>query len=299
MTSSYYLRRASAVALAKEWTGPQGVTARRVERRKIGVEAFLRWCYREELPKCPPMNSKPGEYGFGLPRELVDISNKWGLVPDFNAKSWPHPDAVRAALLIEEMAGFVAHVPEDWDLFEDMPELGDDGRQAVARAIAAMSVLDDKERDRLRSTPARLLVRHALLGGAPDWVAEMPERKAVCHSNGRPRWFRTIYTKSKTVAGSTIENPVEVDGFDTRSRRPFPDAYQKSFLDPDPADIAMSRAEYEIWHAATGVVVAELNGCLEAHELEECERPNRPWVQNALAVEGKSEAVFHAGLPSH
>ncbi len=270
---SFHLRRTAVVGVAQRWEGKTVGQVRSEPRKSIGIEAFLAWCYREELPKTPRLGNGPANYGPSLRTDdYVDHCNVWGLVPDFGARSWPHPDAVRAGNLVMELGDFAVGMPEDWQPLADM--VGMEGiEEATMRAINELTVRDSAGGTRLRVMPERLIVRHALLGGTPDWQAEMPAVKVVTRANGKPCWFRRVMVRQRT--GDMIE--AEVDGYDQRAKRPFPGAYRKTRLVPDPADAVLGRAEYEIWHAALAVLVEELRGQLEAYELEHCTRPARPW----------------------
>ena len=71
---------------------------------------------------------------------------------------------------------------------------------------------------------------------------------------------------------------IEVDGRDPRRKRPYPDAYRKEYLEPDPAEVVYDRALYQVWHAALQVLVADLRGELQSIALVGPAAPAEPWV---------------------
>lgn len=94
--------------------------------------------------------------------------------------------------------------------------------------------------------------------------------------SGKPRWFRRLPVTSEGAFGPVTEE-IEWDGFDHKRRRPFPDAYTKSYLDPDPVPVVPGRAEYELWRAALDLLVDDLSGTLESREPLASPRPRQPW----------------------
>ncbi|HUO55085.1 MAG TPA: hypothetical protein VMU18_10105, partial [Rhodoblastus sp.] len=125
---------------------------------------------------------------------------------------------------------------------------------------------------RLRRTPRRLVVRHALLGGAPEWRIDPPEVVVD------PRWYVREVIRVGTLTGF-MEQEIEADGFDKVRRVPKPGAYRKTFLEPDPRDGVVSRAEYEVWRAALDVLFEDLRGTLSAFDVQPCGLPMRPWEE--------------------
>lgn len=285
--------------------------------RAIDIEALVRWAYRDELPKAASVAGEGLAFGFrsgwgGVERygELLavvqepDIRNRYGLVPDFTATGEPHPDAVAVHEAVEALATLEFVQPEGWNPLSDMGDLGIDGPAAVARGLARLLVVEDArgadvalsrdlrsaavkdgvargQRLVLRRSPARLVIRQAILGGCPPWEAEAPER-CVVMEYGKPKWFRRVVQVSDGAFGPA-SHEMEVDGFDAKRRRPFPDAYQRFILDPDPADAVHARAEYEIWIAALGVLVEDLAGQLHAHAPTPPTRATRPWERDVNA----------------
>jgi hypothetical protein len=113
-----------------------------------------------------------------------------------------------------------------------------------------------------------------VLGTAPDWRAAVPLRKYVLAAKGsHPAWFRKTTITTKT--GEPYE--VETDGFNPKSRRPYPDAYRKTFLDPDPVFAVVARAEWQLWHMALVTVAADIANRLTGHRLLPCAADPAPW----------------------
>jgi len=278
--------------------------------KRMDIEALLRWAYREELPKAAAggdetfvFRLRTGWGGVEKMGELLalvqepDLCNRFGLFPDAMERE-PHPDAVRVFDAVEALGGLVYEMPEEWNPIADLGDLGADGPAAIDRAMRMLTttVAFDEEGvevsphvtpaegevvhkvAQMRRSPARIVIRHALLGGCPTWEADRPERIVVMNPMGRgPAWFRKIMVTSDG-AFAPARYEVEVDGFDYKRRRPYADAYQKTFLDPDPVDVVVCRAEYEIWHYCLVRLVDDLQG-LSAHHVRPSHRAARPWEE--------------------
>ena len=285
--------------------------------KTIGIEALLRWAYCEELPKaeaigdaigrCAPRepgNHWKGTASVGALLTVVDARyNRFGVVADPTALSPPHNDAVAVGALVAELAALELDVPEDWCPLADFVLAGamteDEAAAATVRGLARVLRIDAEGRRTVGERAARLVIRHAVLGGAPDREAEAPERKVVS-AHGKPKWFRMMQVWSgavdadgNAVAGLGAWVDVEVDGFNPRRRIPYPDAYQKQFFDPDPADAVVLRADYALWHAALGFLVAELGRAGLACTVGDSARPAMPWCDNGGA-DGKVPRVLMA-----
>lgn len=277
-------------------------------RKTVHIEALLRWAYREELPKAAAggdetivFRLRTGWGGVEKMGELLalvqepDVCNRFGLFPDAMERE-PHPDAVAVFEAVEALGCLVYEMPEGWNPIADLGDLGADGPAAIMRGVSLLTTTKafDAEGEevsahalpsesgavrkvvQMRRSPARIVIRHALLGGCPTWESERPERAVVMNSMGRgPAWFRKI-TVTSDGAFAPARYEVEVDGFDYSRRRPYADAYQKTFLDPDPVDVVVCRAEYEIWHYCLTKLVDDLQG-LSAHHVLPSRRSARPW----------------------
>ncbi len=255
--------------------------------KRMDIEALLRWAYREELPKAAAVGSrlvvgfKTGWGGMERFGELLavidepDIRNRYGLVPDTTASSEPHPDAERVHDAVMALRRYELEVPEGWNPIEDMGDLGPEGGAAVVRGLAGMTITNDKGKQVLRRSVARIVIRQAILGGAPEWEGETPDRHVVC-AHGKPRWFRREVVVADGAFGP-VQHEIEVDGYDHKRQRPYGDAYRKMVLDPDPAPVVQGRGEYELWRCALDLLVEDLAGTMVDHAVTWSARSWRPW----------------------
>jgi len=280
-------RREKLIALARSWQGPQGCADKPAAKRKIDIEALLRWAYREELPKIA--RQAEGPQGYARAWDAVDRwaeelslkldDNRFGVVPDFSAALPPHEDALAVHAAMIRLDQLELSIPDGWNPLSDIA-LGDHEAPAIAAALEDLTSIDKDGVNRLKVTPRRLVFKHAILGGCPVTEIDVPETRFVC-VGGEPKWFRRELRAVETCDGGSRMEEIEVDGFDHKWRMPKPDAYRKTYLDPDPQGGIVGRAEYELWHAALGVLYEDLLGMLQAHEVTACERPMRPWEEEA------------------
>lgn len=267
--------------------------------KRIDIEAILAWAYVEELPKArrdPPLIDRApralsaGEWigEMGVPVD-ADRVNQFGVTPCLSQYGGdePHPDAVTLAGLVDGLDQFEIDVPDGWNPFADLiagagaalwPEI----EAAAATALDRVAAPGQGGVRRFRIGLAQLVRKHAILGGCPDWEAETPALRYVCHDNGKPRWFRLRQVTEEGAFGPIVHEH-EADGFDRVAQRPFPDAYRKTRLEPDPLEAGIGRAEYEVWHAALGLLVAQCEGLMLAHAVTGPRRTLRPWEALALA----------------
>jgi hypothetical protein len=275
--------------------------------KTISIVSLLQWAYQDELPKDGTTSFlRPEGFGFGWGAvskagkyladvQEPDIRNRWGLVPDTSATRDASSDAVNVYFAVQDLLDLVVTVPEDWYPLADLGLEGHYGPAAVDRAIEKLCAHIEpsggpevrqvgKRRWRVIKTPDGGLIlrrplpetvqKYAILGGEPEWQAEPPEFKTITHEDGQTRWFRR-----GTVLTELGSFETEVDGMNHKTHRPYDDAYLKHYYDPDPADVAEARAEYEIWHAALSWLVDDLRGRLEEHELQPFLLPSRPWEE--------------------
>ena len=260
-------------------------------KEKIDIEALLKWTYLQELPKRPSANGPSAmacgyepvrKYGELMPLAGLE-QNAYGVVCDFNASSWPHDDAY----IVHEAVGVLDELelgfPDPWRPIDDLGDLGDAGAAAIAQAVDVLTLKDADGVRRLKQKPRRLVFKHAILGGCPDWEAEKPERKFMIGANGKTRWFRKVWVDTPTPFKTTTRVEREVDGFNPKTKRPYDEAYPKYILDPDPVDSIIGRAEYEIWRSCLAFLVDELCGQMGDHEAVMTKRPERPWETDAPA----------------
>lgn len=259
--------------------------------RTIGIEAFLAWVYREELPKAEAPGSgaalSSAMFGDGgwdavsrqgeLMAETVSDGrvNSYGVLamPAWSGAP-PHQDAFTAHRFVGGLAQMDLGLPDGWSPLQGLGLSAQEERAAIARAMPRIATEHD-DRWRLRFKPVELVRRYAILGGCPPWEADIPKARFV-EMHGKPQWFRIVMEEG--AFGRLYER--EVDGFNQRSRRPYPGAYRKTFLEPDPMGAVIERAEYEVWHAALAMLVEDLNasGELTAHRISASPRSARPWA---------------------
>ncbi len=289
--SDLKLRRMAVIRLARNWTGPMEVRALVGPRpKRMAVDELVRWAYLTELPKTPRA-SRPAGYGevwrmierAGDELSLVaPRDNRFGVVPDFAASSFPHPDAFLvhdAVCLLDEC---LPEIPDDWSPMGDFGDLGGHERELVADVLASLTSLGADGVRRLRRLPG-VLVRGRAVIDWPDWRMDAPDVVTL------PGWFLREAVQVETLSG-VMSVEVEVDGWDEVSRYPKPGAYRKTALEPDPVGDIVLRAEYEVWRAALDVLFEDLVGRLASIDVLPCALPARPW-EGGLAPRRVLEAV--------
>lgn len=256
-------------------------------KRKMDIETALRWAVRDELPKAKFVNV--GEVAaiassWGAIDSYAELltkidSNRYGVVPDILALTPPHPDAIRLGEAVRALDGLALGVPEGWNPIAEFGGLGGLAAAAVAKALEAETIVDRAGERRFKQRPSMLIIHHAVFGGVPDWRCEAPEAKPICE-NGKSKWFRIVQVWASGDHGKAEFGhwrDVEVDGFNARSRRPYPQAYRKYQLEPDPHLAIVGRINYEIWRSALDLLVDELASGLDEIELTPSPRPLRAW----------------------
>lgn len=276
--------------------------------RTMTIEQALRWAYREELPKSPSLGDRltPACFPrgweevehFGDYLALIDEPvplNRFGLVADFTADDGPHPDAVTIHEAVNALDAFPVDVPDDWYPLADMGDLGDLGREAVARALDRIAPVGRGGERWMRAKPAALVQKHAILGGEPDWEGEPVGIRDVRSSNGDKKWFRRqqvlVSPESKSLGIPAEFITVEVDGYNHTAKRPYADAYRKAELYPDPVPLIIHRAEYQLWSTALESLCGDLAGCLQALRITGSHQSRHPWesAQGVTVIGGKNE----------
>jgi len=223
-------------------------------------------------------------------------------VPDVFAAAGPHPDALAVHAAVAGLGDMTVRIPDGWEPLVDLVGPGGlreaEAASATVRGIGRV-VVTDADGDRIwREGLVALVRRYAVLGSRPDWRAELPERRVMVGANGKPKWFRrtSVWSGAVDDAGNAIAemgcwHEIEVDGFDGKQQRPYPDAYSKELLEPDPALAVEERAEWEAWRAAVAWLAEQLNGVgedglplLVAHRLEPFCESSRPWIDGERGV---------------
>lgn len=280
--------------------------------RKAGpVEAVVAWAWREELPKVPKRQAGPLPMAGGWDKtgrfaemlSLVDQFgvNQYGAVPDFSADSWPCADAQAIGNAVMALDDCTLDLPDDWRPAPELDRFGGLGAKAVSEAWRRMTYADGQGRVMLRLKPSELVIRRAVLGYDVeamrlDGVTEEIER----HGNGKPRYYVEAIQDQLTgrqIDGvdETVARAIEVNGMDKRGD-PLPGAYTKPYLDPDPVNAIIARAEHEIWLSALAVVFD-----MVAHELEDvrmlpCAVPAMPWLGEGRQARVLPDLVGDAAL---
>jgi hypothetical protein len=262
-------------------------------KRIMYIEEALIWAYRDELPKQPARIRLPAEAGkpwnkigavgtYGTVIDnMTDAENEFGLYPFAQAETGPHPDAVRLYEAVCRLDDLTLVVPHDWNPLGDCG-MGADALPVAARAAAALMHRDEAGQARLKRRPRMLMQRCAILSPPmwETWEPDPPVRRELTGPDGRPRWFRRV-----TIPVGPDGHPyeIEVDGFDAKRRRPAPDAYRKFVWETDPVDIALDRAEWELWRACLDALMDDPALRLETITLLRSDRPLRPWESGERA----------------
>lgn len=253
-------------------------------KKRIEIQELLRWAYRDELPKLWNAAQGPEAFGEGwaaveryseLLAEIDAPRNRYGVVIDFTDLTQPHADALAVADAVQEMDCYDFSVPDGWNPLDDMTGLGVHGEAAVARALDIITITDAAGVRRLRKPISQLVMYRTIMGSPPEWEGEQPAVKPV-KEFGAIKWFRRVFIPLNGNGFGGYE--AEVDGFNTRKRMPYPDAYKKYYLDPDPQEAIIGRAEYELYHHALGQLVENLAGKLEKWLVMPTLLTARPWL---------------------
>lgn len=258
----------------------------------MSIEALLRWAYVFELPKadapsrggvCEPWDkvSKVGEYG-----DVIDV-NRYGVTPTLFDEGEPHPDAIVLHESVSTVsAAFCLDRPDDWSPSEDWGDVARMLDAPMAEVWRRLTMRDDLGRDVPKEPISDLVRRVAILG--PQWQLDMDRPREVIETaaNGQPKWFRLISRANAwTDEGvATSWHDVEVDGYNPIAKRPYPDAYRRLRLEPDPIDILLARCEYQIWVAALGAISSIVDGRMSDHEIMPAPRSSTPWIDGAYPI---------------
>jgi hypothetical protein len=273
--------------------------------KTMTIEAAVAWAVRDELPKvgadplgkmvragAPNGCSSPALAAAmaGSMGGAIDArANRYGVVPDLAAldRLTAHP----AALLIgEAMLGLDAIEPAgfaEWDAFEDIEDLAAD---PIAGPLLAQAKADARHQAgamaRMLGALSALMVKRAVLPMPRGWECGEVTVE-VLKDHGKPRWFRQVARPAQwNEDGEVIATEmVEVDGYNAKAGRPFPDAYRKHRLSPDPLLVALARAEWQLWRAGLDVILEDCaRPALEMGvRLMPSALPMRPWVEGLPA----------------
>lgn len=259
------------------------------------VEDVIAWAWRDELPKFPKARpSGPASYGnawnktarYAEYMSLVELYgvNQYGCVPDFSASEWPHPDAVTVAEAVQALDDAVLEMPEHWQPAPELDEFGGLAVKVVSVAWRTMTRNDLAGGTVLRTKPSDLVIYRAVMGSDMGGMAiEGVEQKFEASANGQERWFvrrivDTIVGVNPDGSDRTEPREVEMDGRSPKTHRPTPGAYRKPYLDPDPIDAIVARAEHEIWLSCLAMVAEACADSLTEVVMLPTRLPVAPWI---------------------
>lgn len=255
----------------------------------IGIEALVKWALLMKVPEGAPGASLGGSAWAGFEAlaslgTLVDRGSGAGGASRDDGDM--DPDAERIAAAVAALDDdFVVGGVDDFDPMADWPSFGAAGAAALERAWSLVvyeeTVGAGSPVLRLRSPLAAQVRRVAILGRWPEWRGAAPACTVVKHQ-GKPAWYRRLRREVRWDAdGRPIGfDEVEVDGYDVRAHRPYPGAYRKWTLAPDPSGLIASRIEYALCHAALSALASRLDGLGGRHVLPPLIDP-APWAARA------------------
>ena len=195
----------------------------------------------------------------------VDTS---GVVMDDRLPDYPHPDAFVVDEAVQTLAGAELAMSDGFDALGDCIGLTDAER---AEAHRLGWDLANARGDRLMA----LVIRRARAGGEPTWRDHGPIfRRPMRASNGKDRWFRIV----NVAEPGQPAQPREVDGRNPKTRKPYPGAYRKTYLDPHPANLVGERIEYQAWALALRQVGDAVRHRLTHWRLLDAMPPLCPWM---------------------
>jgi hypothetical protein len=217
----------------------------------VSIDDLLSWTFRTELPKAARARMAGAAGGPSAPSsDTMAMMRELGTrvqTPGWQGGGFdtvvidgpPDPDALLVAEAVKGLDSLVI----DLDGVGLLDDAAFDGltshERACAHAESQRRAL--AENGRLRSSLSALVVAGAVLGRpAPVRVTE-PVQRHVIKAHGKPLWFRTIWREAGEGRAAL---PVETNGYDPRRMRPYPGAYRKFTLDPDPVPIVAERIEY-------------------------------------------------------
>lgn len=276
-------------------------------KKKIDIEALLKWTYCEELPKLAKgwERAPVGQSNFHMIIDLAVLGTRvdtFGRTPGAQIAALhdePHPDALVVHEAVCGLNALQADLPEDWSPMPELARFGVHGQMALKAAIGRLTVCDAAGNRHLRGPLANLVRRHAILGNTPlgsgtDGADEVPVLKPVRGPDGGPIWYLVKTTNWADPFGNARQSEYETDdGWNRNRKAPKRGAYQKYFLDPDPVSVLVERGEYELWLAALMCLSESLEGTLCSHEVSGPIRPVAPWQPSEWRDMARQSVVLH------
>ena len=225
------------------------------------IEDLLLWAFRDELPKAGSGEGGDGMgsawdsiLDFGELLTMIDRTNLWGLTIDQSHAADPHPDAVAIGQAVRALADAGFEAPDGYDVLSDviladgsLPS-ADERSSAMARALAGTRL----SAGRMPGT----VMRFAILGGAPEWRRVGSYRRETVMRQKGAAWFRRV---ERAAGEGRPAISIEVDGYDRKRGRPFPDAYRKSVITPDLAGLAADRLDYQAYVLALATLASDVS----------------------------------------
>ncbi|WP_279483423.1 hypothetical protein [Aureimonas sp. SK2] len=259
-----------------------------MNKKHIEIRDLLAWTYQHEIPKLDRIDEE------GRGRYRIASSSPWDALErlallgcrvdtsgpgrDYSELVFPDADAMIVDKAVEALAEWTIEVDPQWDGLRDCQGLTPIEYAEAHRDGLAIAV---PKGDRI----AALVRRLAVTGQTPSWRDHGPiYRRTIKGANGKPLWFRMI----NAAAGPGLPAvPCEVDGRNPKTRRPYPGAYHKQYLDPSPAILLAERIEYQAWALALHSLASTLERRLSRFFVVPCTVPVWPWEGEEMRQPGR------------
>ncbi|RWD71637.1 hypothetical protein [Mesorhizobium sp.] len=255
--------------------------------KTVTIEEVLTWAFVHELPKGGGVE---GLDNANSAWRMLEASS-WGKITSFAKygaliqkgtgdsnyfieQGEPHEDAVMLGRAVARLGQCDVAIPADWHALADWPDTDGMADAAVKKAVDRYLV---RTAQRRAAGIVSLVVGTAILGKQPDFGAE-PSKVRMVEAGGMPAWF--VMRRMSHEDGQAYE--IEVNGFNGRTRRPYPGAYRKYEFSTDPTGDILGRLDYQIWVAALRRLEAEIATGLVAHRLVHSDRSMTPWLDRDL-----------------
>lgn len=253
--------------------------------KTVTIEELLVWAFVHELPKGGGADGLDNIHSAW--RQLE--ASSWGKVLGYAELmtlvdrdrpapgTWveqgaPHDDALEIGRAVADLAKYDVMFPEGWNPVGDWVDQGELTRDAVARAVERFSLRPAGKRG---ASIVSLVISTAILGRVPDYAAPEPECEVFKRGGLHPSWFM----QRQAVDAFGREYSVEIDGYNRRSHRPYPGAYQKFILTPDPLSDILGRIDYQIWAASLKVLESAVANTLTDHRMTFSTVSATPWIE--------------------
>jgi hypothetical protein len=231
----------------------------------IDIEKLLQWAIRDELPKGRRVEANAWDIvaQYAALGTRVDVSRHggFGLVPGD-----PDDDALAVAAAIKRLdrAATIRDADDAMVLFGDIAPIAGDAVRLVMETTYDLRAL---------------VISFAARGVRPDWQFDHPQpfQRFAPSSSGRARAL--VY--GLDASGDLIEvrrNSGRALKRDGEYPPQFSPRSPLDWLNPSPIEIAESRAEYFLWHAALVTLADDLVGKLDSYDPRPPSLPVLPWL---------------------